>query len=387
MSLAARPARTFTIRLSIAVAAVALLAPCPAAAQSDPDQLVAQARQAMLRLSYDRAIRLLERAEEAGRSDRDQLVLIYRSLAESRAALGEGEAAETEFRRLLALDPAAELPSGSSPKLTAPFESAREFMRQRPPLTVACLRDGRSAVLAIQSDPLALVAAARLTTAHGDVLTRGRRRSGRTRVPLYAPAGAPQELACAAVDRHGNELARAAIGSAADRRGQDPGATLDPTTILTPTDQARTVARRSSRAAPASDTGTRSASTVTVARTPAPESPPIYTRWWLWGTGALVAAGTSAFFAVQLQADEDDWRAIKRASQDHRYAQALEVQERGERHALYANIATMTTAALAAVSLGLLVRDLVRDGDESAAQVGAAPLPGGGGAATFRVSF
>jgi len=387
MRLAARPAGTFTMRLAVAAVAVALLA-SPAAAQPDPDELIADASQAMIRLNYDRAIRLLERAEEGGRSDRDQLVVIYRSLAESRAALGDGEAAETEFRRLLALDPSAELPSGSSPKLTTPFDAARDFMRQRPPLTVACLRDGRGAVLAIQSDPLSLIAAARLIAADGDVLTRARRRSGRTRLSLSAPAGAAQPLACAAVDRYGNELARAAVGSTTGRAAPGRGDRLDPTSILTPTDEPRPpTPRRSSRDAPESDTGTGSASTVTVERTPAEPPRPIYARWWLWGSGARVAAGATAFFAVQLQADEDDWRAIKRASQEHTFAEALAVQERGERHALQANIATITTAALAAVSLGLLVRDLVRDGDESAAQLGAAPLPGGGGAATFRVAF
>jgi tetratricopeptide (TPR) repeat protein len=387
MSLAAGPAR-ISLRLTIA-AAVAVLAPGPVAAQPDPDELVVQARQAMVNLDYDRAIRLLERAEEAGRSRRDQLATIYRSLGESRAALGDDDAAATEFRRLLALDPDAELPRGSSPKVTAPFESARAFMRQHRPLAVGCAREGRGAVLAIQSDPLSLIASARLTTADGTVLARARRGSGRARLSLAAPAGAPQEVACTALDVYGNELARTPIGTT-DRAAPGGDETLDPTTILTPSHQRPRPPPRRSRVASgdsgASDTDTGQESTVSVGRTPEREPPPIYARWWLWGTGALVGAGATAFFAVQLQADEDDWRAIKRASQEHTYAEALAVQDRGERHALYANIATMTTAALAAVSLGLLVRDLVRDDDGPAAQIGAAPLPGGG-AATFRVSF
>ena len=386
MRLAAGPVR-ISLRLTIAAAVAAVLAPGPAAAQPDPDELVVQARQAMVNLDYDRAIRLLERAEEAGRSRRDQLATIYRQLGESRAALGDDGAAATEFRRLLALDPGAELPRGSSPKVTAPFESARDFMRQHRPLTIGCAREGRGAVLAIQSDPLSLVASARLITADGTVLTRARRPSGRARISLAAPAGAHQDLACTALDVYGNELARAPVGTT-DRAAAGRDETLDSTTILTPTDQLppRPPSRRPRVASGASDTGTDRASTVSLARTPEREPPPIYARWWLWGTGALVGAGATAFFAVQLQADEDDWRAIKRASQEHTYAEALAVQDRGERHALYANIATMTTAALAAVSVGLLVRDLVRDDDESAASIGAAPLPGGG-AATFRVTF
>ena len=113
----------------------------------------------------------------------------------------------------------------------------------------------------------------------------------------------------------------------------------------------------------------------------------MYARWWRWGSGALVAAGATAYFAVQLQADEDEWRAIKRTSQEHTYAEALEVQERGERNARYGNIAFGASAALAAVSVGLLVRDLVRRRrDDSRAAVGAAPLPGGA-AASVRISF
>jgi hypothetical protein len=383
MSLAAGPVR-ISLRVSIAAAVAAALAPGPAAAQPDPDALVAQARQAMINLDYDRAIRLLERAEETGRSRRDQLATIYRQLGECRAALGD-DAAATEFRRLLALDPGAELPAGSSPKVTAPFDSARDFMRQHPPLTVRCVREGSAAVLAIQSDPLALIASARLTTADGTVLTRARRRSGRARVSLTAPASAPRELACTAMDVYGNELARAPIGTT-DSAASGRDETLDTTTILPPTD-GRLPRRAPRRSRVASDTDTGGASTVSLARTPEREPPPIYARWWVWGTGALVGAGATAFFAVQLQADEDDWRTIKRSSQEHTYAEALAVQDRGERHALYANIATVTTAALAAVSLGLLVRDLVRDDDGSAASIGAAPLPGGGGAATIRVSF
>ena len=333
----------------------------------------------MVKLDYD-APSACRRAR-GRRSRRDQLATIYRSLGESRAALGDDDAAATEFRRLLALDPAAELPRGSSPKVTAPFESARDFMRQQRPLTIGCAREGRGAVLAIQSDPLSLIASARLTTSDGTVLTRARRGSGHARVSLAAPAGAHRHWPAPRWTLR-NELAAPPIGTT---DGAAPGRdeALDTTTILTPTDQRppRPAARRSrvaSGATGASDTDTDRASTVSVGRTPEREPPPIYARWWLWGTGALVGAGATAFFAVQLQADEDDWRAIKRASQEHTYAEALAVQDRGERHALYANIATMTTAALAAVSLGLLVRDLVRDDDGSAAQIGAAPLPGGG---------
>ncbi|HWM88993.1 MAG TPA: hypothetical protein VNO33_24245, partial [Kofleriaceae bacterium] len=271
--------------LSLLAIAIALLAsPGPLAAAPDPAALVSQARQAMTQLNYERAIQLLERAEESGENRREQLITIYRWLAESRAAMGHAEAAESEFRRLLALDPDAALPRGSSPKYTDPLEAARDFMRQRQPLAVRCERREDGAVLVVLSDPVDLVAAARPTRASGEELARAATRSGRGRIALALPAGAPRELACTALDRHGNELARAPLAAAASGDGPDPYG------ILAPGERER--AGRSSE--------------VTVSRERDEPAPPIYARWWLWGAGAAIAAGTGAYFAVQLQADEDD---------------------------------------------------------------------------------
>jgi tetratricopeptide (TPR) repeat protein len=366
--------------------AMAALFSRPAAAEPNPDALVAKARRAMVDLDFERAIRLLGRAEGAGKSGREQLVVIYRALAESRAALGEADAAEAEFRRLLSLDPEAALPPGSSPKLTAPFEAARSFMSQRKPLQATCVRGDDRALLSIVSDPTGLVASGRLLAQGGSTLARARK-AGRTRFPLTLPAGAPAELTCALFDRHGNELARMPLLTEARLAAIEEG-DEDPSGILAPGDDPTPPAAPATpRAEPGGRSAPAAAPTSSIDRGAEPESPPIYARWWLWGSAALVAAGATGYFAVQLQADEDDWRAIKRTSQEHTYAEALEVQERGERNARYGNIALGATAALAAVSVGLLVRDVVRRRrDESHASVGAAPLPGGA-AASVRVSF
>jgi len=381
-----------------AAAAVLAAAPGTARAEPDPDELVAQARQSMVQLDFDRAIRLLEKAESAGRSRRDTLILIYRSLAESRAALGQSDAAEGEFRRLLALDPEAQLPPGSSPKLTAPFRSARDAMRLRPPLDVTCQPGEGVAVLTITSDPLDLIAAARLvrTGDGGGSVARARRKSGRARIAIAVPPDAePRELACAALDRHGNELARASLVATTPERAParaiaDDG---DPTDVLPPTEAAR---RRRAASAPEAPAPAAAApdDTAIERREEAP-APPFYARWWLWGGAALAAAGTSAYFAVQLQADEDEWRDLKRTSQAHTYDEALEVQRRGERHARYSNIATGAGAALAAISIGLLVHDLVRsepgddadDRRDADASVAPVVLPGGGAGAAVLLSF
>ncbi|HEU5054983.1 MAG TPA: hypothetical protein VFU21_00600, partial [Kofleriaceae bacterium] len=82
------------------------LAARPALAQ-DGGQM-AKAKAAMAQLDFDTAIKHLEQAEASGANGPAEMVEIYRAMAESHAAMGRAAAAETAFRRLLALDPAAE---------------------------------------------------------------------------------------------------------------------------------------------------------------------------------------------------------------------------------------------------------------------------------------
>lgn len=374
-----------SLRRAAALALLGMAAPSSAAAQPDPTADVTRAQRAMAQLDFERAIQHLERAEATGRNGREQLLVIYRSLGESRAALGRAGEAETDFRRLLALDPDAELPPGSSPKLTAPFGAARESMRGRQPLAARCERRGQDgAVLSVLSDPVDLVRGARPVRADGGDLPGAATRAGRSRIALAIPPGAPTPLACAVLDRHDNELLRAPLTSP----GEDAEGPRDPSGILPPGEAGDR--RRPASAEPpppVDDTGTAPAT-------------PLYARWWPWGTAAALAAGAGAYFAVAFQADEADWREIKRDSEMHTYREALEVQERGDRHARYANVAFVASAALVAVSVVLLVREVrrggargePRPGAEAAARVAPpidahiVPLPGGA-AASLQLQF
>ena len=365
------------MRRLVVLIAGALAVPGVAAAAPDPAALVTRAQREMLQLDFDRAIQLLGRAEATGANLREQLVVIYRSLGESHASIGNEREAETDFRRLLALDPDAELPRGSSPKLTAPFVAAREFMQRRSALTIACEPRGEGrAVLTVQADPLGMVAGARAARADGGPVEGAARRSGRDRIAIAFPSDAE---ACAALDRHGNELARARPGTDAGpaRPGPAGDGGDDPTSILPPGEVARGDAQAAPDAGPRLDPVERDAD-------PTP-SPPLYSRWWVWGGGAAVAAVTGAYFAIQLQTAQDEWRNIKQDSSQHTYREAVEVQERGERHALVANVAFGASAALATVAVVLGVREA--RARPSGPTVGAAPLPGRGGAATLTFSF
>jgi tetratricopeptide (TPR) repeat protein len=359
---------------AIGLAALASLAVARPAAAEDPSALIAKARREMLDLNYDRAIQLLEQAETTGRNQPEEIVAIYRLLGESQAALGHRDAAESEFRRLLALDPTAALPPGSSPKLKEPFQAARSAMSQSSPLTVTCERSGKGLVMTITSDPLDQVASGRATSG-GAPVTEPESTSSRTRIPLSVPAGAPRALDCSALDRHGNELVRASPNAAVGRQVEAGRGEDDPTSILPPGEEAR---EQEPDAVPAPG------STAPIDEPEGP-GPPLYARWWLWGSGAVAAAGVGAYFAVLVQNDADEWRELKKDSQNHEYQEALAVQERGERRALYTNIAFGTSVALAVVSTVLLIRQT--DRPAATAGVSAGPLPERGAAATFWLRF
>lgn len=315
----------------------------PARADGDP---VAKAKAEMAQLNYDAAIALLEQAEASGHNQPAAMVEIYRAMAESHAAMGRAAAAETAFRRLLALDPAAELPAGSSPKLTAPFAAARDFLAGRK-LDVACRRGGPdAATLVVDSDPVDLVAGARLLA--GDDSPLGEAASGRGRVALAIPAGA-SPAGCAALDRHGNQLARADLSAAPAEADGEPTAAAG--TISAP-------------AAPA-----------------AAPSRPLYARWWLYAGLGAASGAVAAYYGLKMKQAEDDLAALHEETlqpeHDVTYAEALAVEERGERHARNANIALVVTGVFAAVSGGLLVHQLVSERRAGEPELAAAPLPGG----------
>jgi tetratricopeptide (TPR) repeat protein len=85
---------------------------------------------------FEQAASALEAARAAGGLEPEQLAEVYRGLAECAAALRQPDEAEAAFRRLLALDPDAQLPEMASPLVREPFEQAAAFWvgKQRPAL-------------------------------------------------------------------------------------------------------------------------------------------------------------------------------------------------------------------------------------------------------------
>ncbi|HUS63540.1 MAG TPA: tetratricopeptide repeat protein [Kofleriaceae bacterium] len=358
-----------------AVLAAALYSPSLVLAQGAPDapagaaELLEKARAEVAQLNYDGAIALFEQAEAAGNNSRETLVEIYRAVAEAHAALGRTDQAETSFRRLLALDPDVQLPAGASPKLTTPFEGASEFVKTRGPLKIECRRTSASAaeagvVLTVASDPAEMIAAGRLLDAAG--ATVGSDVEGKGRITLAGDA-----QSCVALDAHRNLLAAAEVADAAPEPTTGAGTT----------------------------TGT-----VTMQGGTSDGSRPLYARWWVWGGAAVLSGAVAIYYGVKLKQDRDDLDKLNEDSEMHFFEDALEIEERGDSHARNANIFLGITAALGAVSVGLLVYDLVKSspegesGSESATTasrarrskrpfVTAGAVPGGGAAASLSLEF
>ena len=341
-----RPLLSLALALALALGAGA----APALAQ-DGD-LMSKARAEMAQLNYDAAIALLEQAEATGKNQPAAMVEIYRATAEAHASMGRADAAETSFRRLLALDPSVELPAGSSPKLMAPFTGAREFLAGRR-IEVECRRSAADAAnLVVQSDPVDLVAGARLTTQAGE--SSGADARGQARIALSIPGAAA--AGCAALDRHGNVLVRAELSATAED------------------------------AAPSGGGGEPSDGGDLVGSAPAEGGErPIYARWWPYAVVAAAAGGVAIYYGLKVSQAEDDLEELHQgtmqADHDITYADALEIEDRGQGYARNANIALVVTGVFAAVSGGLLIHQLVTDGRRGEGEqpaISAGPVPGGG---------
>ena len=279
----------------LAIAAVLAVA---AAARADE---LAQARQLEASLEYERALALVTQAIARGGASPDRLAELELEAGKLAAGLDRPDDAEAHFARALALRPALGLPAGSSPKLTAPFATARA---RTTPLAIAHARTGSHLAISVAGDSLHLVVAARATF----VDAAGHRQELVTRdgppFELALPAGA-REIELAALDDHGNLLYAAS---------EAPFAPL------------------------------------AIAR-PAAPGPRWYGRWSTWtalaGLG-LVATGTCAW---RLGVAQDEWNRLHDDPMAHEYSQLRAVEDRGRTWALATNLALGVTAAGATLAV------------------------------------
>lgn len=308
---------------------IAVMLAVAGTARAEPaDPHIARARAHLDDLALDLAQTELELALRAGDSDRARLIEIHRMLGIVHAGLDRPERAVDEFRAVLALDPRAEVRPELGPKIVQPFTDARASMQGRAPLAAALeSRRAGSAeiVVVVASDPLGMVARARARftlRAGGESLVTG---AGGPRISLAIPSDA-MRATVAALDVHGNRLAEFDVD-------------------LAP--------------APA----------------PAPEAPPqrpaLLARWSVWSGVAIGAGAIGVGFALAARSTRSELDELERTAMPS-FSRVEELDERGRRRTLVANLAFGAAGAAAVVSAVLFVRR-----PAARTSVAVAPAPGG----------
>ncbi len=294
----------------------------PAPATGDA---VAVARELEAKLEYEQALAVVDAEVRAGRSNRDRLAELYLLAGRLAAGLDRARDAETHFAAALALRPLLTLPEGTSPKLTAPFETARA---RSVPLDVRVIATSDQISVQPVADPLGLVTGIGVRFRRRGAVEADSVRELTSR--RFARTPELHILEVRALDRHGNELWSGAL--AADQ--------------------------------------------VAPAVAPSPHSPAFFARWSTWAvvTGVALSAGGIAawrFDAAQNQFDRERGTAT--------FTELEAIEARGDRWGLAANISFGVAAASAVVSIICFVR---RPG-EAAVTVTTGPGAGLGVAGSF----
>lgn len=296
----------------------------PALAE-DPDRLAA-ARAAKDRVDYTGALREVDRALQAGDLSVDQTRAALLLRGEILAVLGRPSEAEDDFADLLAAHPTAAIGAGLTPRVGAAFEAAAR--RTSRPVVVSChvSRDGR---LRVRLDAGSSTRA-RLVRVERTVAGSARRWRDLVTPPseIVLPR-AFTEVACFAVDEHGNALT---AGPGWDRRLEWAPAVHH-------------AARPGPRPRPAPLALTRSV--------PAdvPGSRPLWRNPWVWAGAAALAGGAGVTFGWLAQRDQARLDDIIAGSEMHEFQEAQAVVERARSRTHWARGLLVGAGILGAASV------------------------------------
>ena len=290
------------------------------------DTGLGDARRAIEKLDYTKASTALADALSSGAYGHDELAEIYRLRGVVAATLGDKAGAIAAFQRLLALDPTATLPAGTSPKITRPFAEAG---RDPHPLQITTETASAPPVVTVVvvSDSLKLVSGARAIVVADGRPEETRSAPGAARMSLALPRGKRLEVRVAVLDEHGNRLVE--LGSASApiviEHAEEP-------VVIAPKPPI-------------------------VAVVPRPVAPhdehSLISRWWLWGTVAVAFGATGVVFGVAARGAGHDLEALNANSSAHDFSEAQAALSRGQRDALFANLG-FGVAAASAVVAGIL---------------------------------
>ena len=302
---------------------------------------------------YIKARASLDDAYASGTNGPEQLAEIWRLRGIVAGALNEAKPATEAFQKCLALNPKAELPPGTSPKFTRPFDAARDLAKKTEPLKIKqeTKQTPPSITVIVASDPMSMIAkiAVYVRVDGAAETTLDTKFAGQESVEVALPAGARLDVRVAALDEKGNRLAE--LGSA-----EVPiviiGKDKKPDVVITPVVTAK----------------------------PKPVKPykerPLIWKWWLWGGTAVVFAGAATYFGVDGLSAKSDLESLNEESPNHTFDEAKDLERRAKRDFLFSNIGYGVAGALAITATILWLTEPDKPPSES--RVTAVPVNGGG---------
>ena len=331
---------------ALAVALCAIDAPLAAQPAS-----LAKAQAALDDLRYEDAAELAERTWRAGGNRRDDLVAIFQLAGQVAVTLGHGEQAEGYFIRLLTLDPEAQLPEGSSPKIAARFAAAKGKTPGR--LRAAFRVEGMTVSADVQSDPVKMVSSLRVR------YNRDKGKQGVQEAVEEAIAPDPLRVTLANLERpYVIEL------ELLDEFGNilvEDKATLEPARAGPARTQAQvgqSLAERNAAGAAAGPARLETAEQEAAEDDgPRPIGPPVYTRGEVW-TGAAGALGAVGIvFGLKARSDQGKLDDLNDESGDHDFRDAQATEDALRRDALIANVSFVLAAGAGTAALLLWLRE------------------------------
>jgi len=299
-----------------------------------------------------------------GTSGPNELAEIHRLNGIVAGALGETQVATVSFQLALALNPKITLPVGTSPKIIRPFTAAQAYFKTREPLRIKTETQATppSVTLVILSDPMSMIARARVTFAVDGGAEQTREGTGKERITLELPDGARIDLRIAALDTMGNRVAE--LGTA------------DVPIVIIGSKKAGSDIKR---------VGTKLDRLVLPPPPPPPQQRPLYLQWWVWGGATVVFAGAGSVLGLAAITAKNDLAELNATSPSHTFDEAKELESTARNRVLFTNI-TYGAAAVCGITAAILY--LTRPRATTERRTAIVPVPvGRGGAIVLEGSF